>query len=157
MAPFLWNIVLALVWAFSWGELSLDNVLIGAVAGYAILWLAADLVHARKYCENVPRIFAFIAIFAWELLIANLRIAYDVIAPRFRMRPGIIAFPLDTRTDGEITLLANLISLTPGTLSVDVSADRSKLFIHMQFIDDPEKAKQRLKQGLERRLLRLLR
>lgn len=157
MTPFLWNVFLAVVWALSWGELSLDNLLIGAVAGYAILWLAADLIHARKYCENVPRIFEFIAFFIWELLVANLRIAYDVVAPQFRMRPGIIALPLDARTDGEITLLANLISLTPGTLSVDVSADRTKLFIHMQFIDDPEHAKQQLKQGFERRLLRLLR
>ncbi len=99
----------------------------------------------------------FILFFIWDLILANLRVAWDVITPRGYKRPGVIAIPLDARTDLEITLLANFITLTPGTLSLDVSADRSLLYIHAMFIDDPDTLRREIKQGLERRLLEVLR
>jgi multicomponent Na+:H+ antiporter subunit E len=75
------------------------------------------------------------------------------------MRPGIIAIPLDARTDLEITLLANLITLTPGTLSLDVSADRRVLYVHVMYIDndDIEAVRRSIKDGFERRVLEVLR
>ena len=95
--------------------------------------------------------------FVRELILANLRVAYDVVTPRHRMRPGIIAVPLDARTDVEITVLSNLITLTPGSLSIDVSADRRFLYVHMMYIDDAEAARRQIKEGFERRVLRVLR
>jgi multicomponent Na+:H+ antiporter subunit E len=75
------------------------------------------------------------------------------------MRPGVIAIPLNARTDVEITLLANLITLTPGTLSLDVSADRSVLYIHVMYIDndDIDAVRRKIKEGFERRILEVLR
>jgi multicomponent Na+:H+ antiporter subunit E len=73
------------------------------------------------------------------------------------MRPGVIAIPLDAQTDIEITVLANLISLTPGTLSLDVSADRQTLYIHTMYLDDPEAARRGIKRGFERRVLAVTR
>ena len=73
------------------------------------------------------------------------------------MRPGIVAIPLEARTDDEITLLANVISLTPGTLSLDVSDDRKVLYIHAMFIDDEQQLRDEIKSGFERRLLDVLR
>jgi multicomponent Na+:H+ antiporter subunit E len=74
------------------------------------------------------------------------------------MHPGVIAVPLDARTDAEITLLANLITLTPGTLSIDVSADRKVLYIHtMDLGDDPVRFRREIKEGFERRLLEVMR
>jgi multicomponent Na+:H+ antiporter subunit E len=64
---------------------------------------------------------------------------------------------LDARTDAEIMLVANLISLTPGTLSLDISEDRRVLYIHVMFLDDIEKTRQQIKQGLERRVLEVMR
>lgn len=69
----------------------------------------------------LPVAIRFRGYFLWQLLLSNLRVAYDVITPRLYMRPGILAVPLDAEIDLEITLLANLITLTPGTLSLDVS------------------------------------
>ena len=91
----------------------------------------------------------------WELLLANLRVAYDVLTPGYQMRPGV----LDARTDVEITLLANLITLTPGTLSLDVSSDRRVLYIHVMYIDrgDLEEVRRKIKSGFERRVLEVLR
>jgi multicomponent Na+:H+ antiporter subunit E len=91
------------------------------------------------------------------LLLANLRVAADVIAPRLRARPGIVAIPLDAKTDAEITVLANLITLTPGTLSIDVSDDRRTLYVHALFVDDAASLVRDIKQSLERRVLEAMR
>jgi multicomponent Na+:H+ antiporter subunit E len=88
---------------------------------------------------------------------SNLRVARDVLTPKQYMRPGVVALPLEAKTDGEITLLAGLITLTPGTLSLDVSADRKFLYVHSMYIDDPEREKERLKRRFEKRLLEMLR
>jgi multicomponent Na+:H+ antiporter subunit E len=73
------------------------------------------------------------------------------------MRPGVIAIPLAAKTDLEITLLANLVSLTPGTLSLDVSDDKSVLYIHAMFVDDPDELRHEIKAGFERRVIEVLR
>ena len=73
------------------------------------------------------------------------------------MRPGVIGIPLDAETDLEITMLANVISLTPGTLSLDVSEDRKTLYIHAMYVENPDDLRTEIKDGLEKRLLELLR
>jgi multicomponent Na+:H+ antiporter subunit E len=99
----------------------------------------------------------FLLYILWETLLANLRVARDVITPSYYTRPGIIALPLDAETDTEITWLANLLSLTPGTLSLDLSEDRKELYVHVMFLHDVDKVKEQIKSGFERRLLELLR
>jgi multicomponent Na+:H+ antiporter subunit E len=155
--PLLWNVVMAVVWAAAMGKLSVANLGVGFMLGYAVLYLACDVLGTRKYCGRLPRIGELLLFFLWEVLVANLRVARSVLSPSFRMRPGIIALPLDVETDGEITMLANLITLTPGTVSLDVSPDRKLLYVHAMYIDDEEQLKRRLKQGFERRLLGVLR
>jgi multicomponent Na+:H+ antiporter subunit E len=95
--------------------------------------------------------------FIWELILANLRVAYDVVTPRHHMRPGVIGVPLAAHTDLEITVLSSMISLTPGTLSLDVSADRKILYIHAMYIDDVDAVRRKIKDGFERRVLEVLR
>ena len=68
-----------------------------------------------------------------------------------------MAVPLDARTDAEITLFANVVSLTPGSLSLEVSPDRRTLYVHAMFLDDPDTFCRELKQGFERRVLELMR
>jgi multicomponent Na+:H+ antiporter subunit E len=97
------------------------------------------------------------AYFLWQLVASNLRVLWDVITPQQTSRPGIIGIPLDARTDMEITLVANLVSLTPGTLSLDVSEDRSTLYVHVMFMDDIETVRAEIKNGIERRVLEVLR
>lgn len=92
-----------------------------------------------------------------ELVMSSLQVAWDAMTPRHRARPGIIALPLDARTDLEITVLANLICLTPGTLSLEVSDDRRFLYLHAMFIDDPAESRRALKESMERRVLEALR
>jgi multicomponent Na+:H+ antiporter subunit E len=69
----------------------------------------------------------------------------------------VVAVPLDAESDVEITLLANLVTLTPGSLSLDIAPDRSCLYVHAMFVDDVEQLRRDVKEGFERRVLELLR
>ena len=80
----------------------------------------------------------------------------EVITPGFHMRPGIVMVPLDVKSDMGITLLANMISLTPGTLSIDVSNDKKVLFVHAMYIKDREQFIDSVKNGFERRILEIM-
>lgn len=159
MNAFLWNILLALAWAALTGHFTPGNLLVGFALGYLVLLFAQRVIGAQSYFRKVPLVTEFTLFYLRELCLANLRVAYDVMTPRYYMRPGVIAIPLEARTDAEIALLANLITLTPGTLSLDVSADKRVLYIHAMYIDghDIEALRQKIKEGLERRVLEVLR
>ncbi len=73
---------------------------------------------------------SLILLFVRELILSALKVAWLVVQPKITIRPAIFAHPLTVTTDAQITLLANMITLTPGTLSVDVSDDRKWLYVH---------------------------
>src|SRR5690554_7188738 len=124
---FLLNILLAVVWVFLTGTVNATNFAFGFILSYLVLWLISSNDDKRKYFVIGPRIIGFAFYFLYELVKANLQVAAHVVTPKFYMEPGIIKYPLDAKTDLEITLLANVITLTPGTLSLDVSDDRKVL------------------------------
>ncbi|MDX1654203.1 MAG: Na+/H+ antiporter subunit E [Candidatus Competibacteraceae bacterium] len=109
------------------------------------------------YLLRLPGFLAFGLYFLWEVLVANLRVAHDVLTPRPRFQPRIIALPLEAKSDLEILLLANLISLTPGTLTLDISRDERIMYLHASYAADPDALIARIREGLESRLIRLLR
>lgn len=92
-----------------------------------------------------------------ELILSALKVAWLAVQPQMRIRPAIIAYPLTVTTDAQITLLANMITLTPGTLSVDVSDDRKTLFIHAIDIDSKDELIGSIAAGFETKVLRVLR
>lgn len=157
MNAFRWNILLALTWSTMTGQFTLTNVAVGFVVSYLVLWFTQPVIGKSSYFVKVYQVIGLGLFFIWELILANLRVAYDVLTPAHRSKPGVIAIPLDAETDAEITILANLITLTPGTLSLDISADRKVLYIHAMFIEDPEALRKGIKDGLERRVLEVLR
>ena len=95
-----------------------------------------------------------IGLFIKELVLSALQVAWLVVQPKPKLRPGFIAYPLTLTSDAQIALLANLITLTPGTLSVDVSDDRRTLFIHALDVPDREVLIGRIAAGFETRILR---
>jgi multicomponent Na+:H+ antiporter subunit E len=157
MNLFLLNIFLALGFGAVLGQLNLSGLSAGFIVGYIALWLTKPLYGKTHYFERLPKVLGLIGFFSKELLVSNLRVLWDVVTPTHISRPGIIGIPLDARTDMEIMLVANLISLTPGTLSLDLSADRRVLYIHVMFLDDIDKIRKQIKQGLERRVLEVMR
>lgn len=155
MRMFLWNILLALVWAALRGELTPVNLAVGFLLGYLVLFSMQPILGRSSYFVKVRQVVGFLLFFLWELVLANLRMAWHVLRPG-HMRPGVIAIPLDARSDAEITMLANLISLTPGTLSLDVSTDRRFLYVHAIRPGDPDAFRREIKQGLEKKVLETL-
>ncbi len=157
MTVFVVNLVLALLWTALAGSAEVAHLVVGFVLGYMVLWVLRPLLGDSRYFEKLPLLVRFAAFFAVELVLSNLRVAWDVVTPRARRRPGVVAVPLDATTDAEIAVLTGLITLTPGTLGLDVSPDRRTLYVHAMFVDDPDLLRAELKQGFERRVLELLR
>jgi len=157
MIAFMWNLMLALIWVVLTGHFTGYNFLAGFIFGYTALSIVQRHIPVLNgYSRRLPNLLRFIVFFFVELIKANMKVAHDVITPVWYMRPGVIALPLEAKTDMEITFVANLISLTPGTLSLDVSDDRRVLFIHAMFMDDEEGLRADLKE-MERRALEVLR
>jgi multicomponent Na+:H+ antiporter subunit E len=154
---FLWNLLLALLWEALTGRTDGANLLLGFALGYLALWWLRPILGSTQYFRKLPETIRFTFFFLRELIHSNLRVAWDVISLKSQRKPGIVAVPLDVRSDIEITFLANLITLTPGTLSLDVSDDRSVLYVHGMFVEDPQLMREQIKNGFERRVLELLR
>ena len=157
MILFALNLVLALFWAMATGEVTLLTLGSGFLVGMLVLHLVGPVLGDSRYAMRFFLAINLALFFLRELLASSVRVAIDVLRPRFTMRPAIIRVPLEVRDDVQITLLANLISLTPGTLSVDVSEDKSHLYVHAMYGDDPERVVRRVKQKFERRIQEVFR
>ena len=144
------NVMLAVAWVAFTGTVSLSSLFVGFVIGYAALWLIQPLIGTTTYFQRVTAWIKLVIMFHYELIVSSLAVAADVLTPKHRARPAILEMPLDVKSDTGILLVTNLISLTPGTLSIDVTEDRKTLIIHAMFADDPKGLIKSLKDGMER-------
>ena len=164
-------IFLAVVWAALQGSFTLVNLLMGGLFGGLVLWFVhpthggAKALRAsfrgrtvRWQLRRLWWVTVLLFVFLWELVKSSMTVAIAVLRPRMRIKPGVVALPLDAKSDLEITLLANLISLTPGTLSLDVSSDRETLYIHSMFLDNEEakEVRRQIKSRLEHHVIRAI-
>jgi multicomponent Na+:H+ antiporter subunit E len=149
------TIVFALGWAAATGSFSLPNLLLGAVVAALGLFVVRGFVSRPNFLPRTLRIIGLAVTFVRELIVSAFRVARLVIRPDLNahIKPATIAFPLTATSDAEITLLANLITLTPGTLSVDVSADRRVLFIHAIHVTDRAAFISEIADGFERQVM----
>jgi multicomponent Na+:H+ antiporter subunit E len=154
---YLSNILLALAWAAVTGSFTLANLLFGFVLGTVALYLIREQVGSTNYLRRGRRIAALALLFLYELALSAWRVAVIVTRRDMALRPGIFAYPLRVDRDFEITLLANLITLTPGTLSVDVSEDRRFLYIHALDCSDPDGVRASIADGFERKIIEAFR
>lgn len=157
MKLFVFNSFLALVWVALTGVFTPGNFGIGFILGFIMLLLAQGVFGQSGYALSVYKALVFTLYFLFELLKANIRVAMDIVTAKHYMKPGIIRIPLEAKTDLEISLLANIISLTPGSLCVDVSDDKRVMYVHAMYVDDADAFRREIKEGFERRLLEVLR
>lgn len=145
------NLFLAAIWAIFFGGFTWLSVLSGLVVGYAILWLLQPLFGVESsYFKRVWYWLKLVILFLYELIVSSAHVIWDIVTPDHRAKPAIIDMPLDAKTDLGILLVTNLISLTPGTLCIDVSENRKTLKIHAMFAEDPEAVCDALKSGMEK-------
>lgn len=154
---FLINILLALAWGAVTGSFAEANLLFGFLLGTFALYIIREQVGTSRYTRRLWQIVSLALLFVYELLLSALRVAVIVLRPKIDLKPGIIAYPLTVDRDFEITMLANLITLTPGTLSVDVSEDRKTLYVHCIDVPDKQSTIDDIKNGFERKILEVFR
>ncbi len=144
------GVVLALLWLFvrgigRTGDLSLADAGI-AVVEEGVIGLGIGMVLAfytrRLYAEEVgvtgalralPYALVYVTLFLKELLTANVEVAYRVLAPSLPIDPDVYEVPLRVESDVAVTAIANSITLTPGTLTMDYDPDRNALYVHTLF------------------------
>lgn len=147
------TLVLAVVWCFLSGAITLANFLMGMLMGALTLvlfrpffpWSPSPLRLFRK----IPAFLRYLVHFLYELVKANLQVVYLALHPKMPIRPGIIAFATRHQSPLGTTLLANSITLTPGTLTMDVASDGRTLYIHTLDIAHPEEVREGIRRGLE--------
>lgn len=152
---FLINILLAVLWAAYQEQWSTNNLVIGFVAGYVLL----SILH-RGYGSLVFNVVTYAIFLIWSILKSSVQVARVVLEPTLKLDQGIVAIPLEARTDLEISLLATSITLTPGTLSVDTgrnSQGEHVLYVHNLVMGNAEDVRRSIKQDFERRILRITR
>ena len=157
MIYFFINLFLALAWMLLNGTYTSLNFIFGFIAGFLVLRLSQPFRTKSRYFQVFISLLRLVSYFCFELLMSAARVMWDVLTPTHLSQPDIIYVPLDAKSDIEITLLANMVSLTPGTLSLDVTPDKKHLIVHAMFAPEHEKVIQGIKGGLERRILEVTR
>ncbi|MEM7622255.1 MAG: Na+/H+ antiporter subunit E [Planctomycetota bacterium] len=148
------NILCALIWAFVLGPFTPGNLVVGFVLGFVLIWVAGgERARASGYVRRTRATVELAAYTLKELAVANVRVAYCTLAPLSRLRPAVLAIPLEPdATDAEITLLSCLITLTPGTLTLDVADDRSEIYVHFMYAGEPRVEISTIKEGFEAKI-----
>ena len=158
------HILLTLVWLAITAEITYGNVALGLLIAFGVISIGEHNVdhpptpvQAKRlpYPQLILKSIAFVLYFLKELLLASWDVFLTILFPS-RLQPSVIAIPLDLTRDIQITLLGNLITLTPGTLTLEVSADKKTIFVHGIRVGDPETFRQQIKAGFEKRILEVL-
>ena len=157
MRPAVTIVFFTLVWLAVSGSFTIPNLLLGIVASALSLALIRGHVHEDGRRLRPLKMLSLFVLFIKELALSAWKVAVLVASPKMALKPGIFAFPLTVDRDFEITLLANLITLTPGTLSVDVSEDRRVLYVHALDCSDPVGTRRDIANGFEKKIMEAFR
>ncbi len=149
------GVVLAVLWLFVRGvpvdpvsgpgeavRDALGEFLIGLAVGLPVAFLVRRMYPSEfdlgRFPEAIPPILAYLVAFVTELVVANLEVAYRVLWPSMPIDPEVIEVPLRVESDAGITTIANSITMTPGTLTMDYDEERNALYVHAIYCDDPD-------------------
>ena len=91
-----------------------------------------------RLLAHVPWIVVYLLVFLRELILANLRVAWEVVTPGLTLQPGIVAVPTECTTEWQMFVLANTLTMTPGTLSLEVDTDTNTLYVHSLYVPSRE-------------------
>lgn len=144
-----------LIWLVVQMSVSLGNILLGGILAILIpMWTKRFWPDAPRV-RNFPLFLRYTAVFLYDVLIANLHVAYQIVMPQSRLKPRFIFIPLDIEHPFTITVLASTISLTPGTVSSHISADHKMLIVHALHCEDEAAMVQEIKDRYERPLMEI--
>ncbi|BGE82925.1 monovalent cation/H+ antiporter subunit E [Staphylococcus petrasii] len=144
------NFLLAFIWLFLSGSYTLNNLLLGFLLGLGIVYLFNKALPGKFYLIRVYKIIKLIVVFLIELIKANIDVLKIVLRPKLQNQPGFFTYHTDLKTDWQIVLLSNLITLTPGTVVLGISDDRTKIYIHAIDFSTKEEEVEGIKSSLEK-------
>lgn len=148
--------ILVVIWLLLVNQITFGHLLLGLILGWAVPLYTArfwpDEVHVKSHLQ----LLRFALIVLYDILVANIAVAGLILGRQDRLKPVFLVLPLRLQTDVAISLLANTISLTPGTVSTYMSGDRSCLVIHTLHADDPDEVLQTIRERYETPLKEIL-
>lgn len=147
------TVVLVATWLLAKNSLEPGQIVLGVALGVLIPLLTARFWPEYPRVRSWPRLVRLTVIFLYDVVIANVRVAILVLGPMRRLRPCFLRIPLELTSPFTITVLASMISLTPGTVSSNLSGDRKTLLVHALDVGDEHDEVQSIKQRYERALL----
>lgn len=153
------NLLLTIAWMALIGEFTLDSFVEGFIVTFIVVGFTNiyNRSEQRGYFGRVYRISKVLLSFLFQVVKASLRVATIVVTPKLDITPAVVAVPLDLERDVQITIFANMITLTPGTLTLDVSSDKKTLYVHTIDLDDVDAFRAELKDGFERQVMEVTR
>lgn len=151
------NLAIAFVWMGFHNTWDGGAFLIGYGIGLALLFILRRFLPQEFYLRRGIAILKLILLFNKELLLSGYFVAKELLRPKLNIRPGIVAVPTQLRSDWEITLFACLITLTPGTLTLEVSPEKDVLYIHSMDIPDTEQVILQIKNTFEKAIMEVTR
>ena len=136
------NLLLAIVWTFLYGDFSTGNLLVGFLVGLIGIAFSRPVLGGQRYIHSVVGVVRLTVAFLRELVVANVHLARDILRPVPQFRPGFVRFDAADLGPAQTVLLANLVSLTPGTVSVDLDERGDTLVVHTLYAHDPASVRQ---------------
>lgn len=150
------NIIIAIVWALLQETPTLESFFVGYLIGLVVLHFTVGRLDTALYTHRVIAFVKLILVFLGEVVRCGVRVTYLLLHPKLPISPGIIAVPLDVKSDEAITMFAGMITMAPGSISVELSADRKYLFVHALEAADPDKTAAEFKNTFERHIREVL-
>ncbi len=150
------TLTLTVVWVMLLNDLSLGGLLLGLILGILIPLGTRSFWPQRPRLRRPLKIVEYVLVVLWDIVVANVVVARIVLfKPNRKLESHFVTIPLDTRSPEAITVLAGTITMTPGTVSADLSADGRALLVHCLHESDPERARDGIKQRYEARLMEI--
>ncbi|QFF99810.1 Na+/H+ antiporter subunit E [Psychrobacillus glaciei] len=147
------NVVIALTWMFLSVSFKPTTFIVGYLLGLLMLWMLRKSFSSRFYLDRIWAVIKLVILFLKELTLSNIAVLLLIIKPKMPIRPAIFAMPTVLEKDWEITLLSSLITLTPGTIVIDISDDNKTLYIHSIDFDNVDDAINSIKNTFEKAIL----
>ncbi|MFC4355073.1 Na+/H+ antiporter subunit E [Chryseomicrobium palamuruense] len=151
------NVFIAFVWMFLSNSFTAATFIIGYILGLVMLFMLRRFFRTRFYLDKVWAVVKLILLFIKELIVSNIAVLRVILRPKMNIRPAIFELDTQLKEDWEITLLSMLITLTPGTVVINVSEDRTKLYVHTLDLDDVDDAVDSIRNSFEKAILEVSR
>ncbi|MEM8884275.1 MAG: Na+/H+ antiporter subunit E [Planctomycetota bacterium] len=156
------TLLLTLAWCVLTREYTIPNAALGVAIGALLHGVVrkraqSEAPPARNAWTRIPAAIELLLFFFYELFVSSVRIAVLVARPKLEVKTAVVTVQVDPESEAELATLSNLVTLTPGTLSIDTSPDGKQLYVHVMGVDDLDAVRREIEEGFARRVRKVYR